>query len=139
MNIHGLFCIISTDSKIRKNYILSSDKDRIVLPLIKLENTRYIHNEIRYHIKNMFSSDLSGLIQHTELSYIEFQHNLALEYIESLNNGEQYNDLLLLIGLILSQPYHTNYTWKEFVLKSKPSDIGLIENIIDFTIQKTVI
>ena len=142
MNIYSIYAIIGANHKFKKNYILSVHDQGIFLPIEKINNIKFLHNEIRYNIKNMFYDKTSDLVQHINLSYTEVQHPLALRYIDSINNNNNIyteNDLFILTGLVLDQNHESKLSWQEFYFKKDIKNISIIDNIIDFTIEKTVL
>jgi hypothetical protein len=141
MNLYAVYAIIAPDHRVKKNYILSSDKNSIVLPVEKIINGRFLHNEIMYYLKKMFSSSIGMLIEHMELSYIEVQNQLCLNYIDSIDKNNKYSDddVFLLVGLILDKNHESHMIWKEFEFKKNVRDLSMMDQIIDFTIKKTII
>lgn len=143
MNVYAIYAIIGANHKFKKNYILSTNDQGILLPIEKINSIKSLHNEIRYNIKNMFYDKTSELVQHINLSYTEVQHPLALRYIDSINNN--YNniyaddDLFILTGLVLDQNHESKLNWQEFYFKKDIKKISIIDNIIDFTIEKTIL
>lgn len=138
MNIYSVFVIITSDVDLQKNYILSGSDSSILLPVHRIENAKFLHNEIRYHFKSLFDHHDATIIENIHLSYLDIQNDLAQNYIDSINVNEFYknDDLFLLTGVILDHKYESKYFWKQFEFRKNNA---ILDNLIDYTIQKTVI
>lgn len=138
--LYAILTIITPDIKAQKNYILSVSNKDIILPILNIESIEFLHNELRHNIKNIFSKDIRDIIENIKVSYLEIQNDLALSYIKDININDFYkkNDLFLLVGMVLDKKYDSNFFWNEFKFRSNKV-ATIIDNIIDFTIQKSVL
>lgn len=138
--LYAIVTIIAPDIKAQKNYILSISNNKIALPIFNIESAEFLHNELRYNIKKMFSKDIRDIIENIKFSYVEIQNDLALSYIKDININDFYtkDDLFLLTGIILDKKYTSDFFWNEFKFRANKV-ATIIDNIIDFTIQKSIL
>jgi hypothetical protein len=147
MNIRVFSLVLTHDTKNNKTVILSTDNNKTVLPTFYIDNPKTIHQEIRYTIKNLFDDPGLKYIELINISFMEIQNELLINYIKET---EQYKydedqDLCLFVGVILTEKNKTNLSWSPIgfpsvsnndnfaTLQSPPIDIltdYVIKNIV---------
>ena len=141
MKLYTFFNIISSDINKNENYILSTDKNKIVLPYSELTTPRVMINEIKYNIKNMFDTGIIKFIEEVIISYIDIQNDILLEYVESLNNNEFdiNNDLFLICGVITNKKSTSKFFWTKFDYSLDEKMKDPVFALLDTTIQKSIL
>jgi hypothetical protein len=143
-NIYAIYCVLSIDHVKKENLIISKNKDKIEFPIFKIEHTRLLHNELRYNIQKILLSKTydSDIIKNIAFSYIDIQNDLITKYIEQYYSEEFNldNDLFIFCGMIMERAYPLmDFEWKKFDFVKSFSNLDLINSIIDFTVQKSVL
>lgn len=144
MNIYGISCILTIDHQKKQNLIISTDSNKIVLPITKIEYPRLLFNEIRYDIQQMFDKNesISEILKDMNFAYTDIQNELLIKHIENLNDNkfDINNDIFILVAFILNQPYKlSKYTWKTFDFLKSIEHINTLNSLIDFIIEKTIV
>lgn len=135
-----LYTIIGIDAKQKRTFVLSDDETKISLPILPIENPRYLYNEIKYNTRYLLGLD-KDIDRSLSVSYIDIQNSLVLEYIDSLNNSDySHDDIFINVGIMLNQTYQGKLFWNEFffglqMLESDP----VIYHMIDNTIKRSII
>lgn len=128
--------------------LLSTDKDKLILPSIEITNPKFLYDEIRGNIRNMFDDGVIKYLEEIVISFLDIQNPLLLNLIDS--NRDIYedindSDIILLCGTILHKKLQTSsLNWKSIentVLKQKiySKTNGDIENIIKYVFEQMVI
>lgn len=135
-----LYTILSIDTKNKRTFVLSDNEAKISLPILQIENPRYLYNEIKYNTRYLLGFD-KNFDKSILVSYMDIQNNLVLEYIDSLNNSNYSNeDIFLNVGIIINRIYESKLFWNEFffnlqMLESEP----IMYYIIDSTIKRSIL
>lgn len=123
--------------------ILSNDNSNIILPMFTLKNPKYIREEIRYLTKNLFKDKE---IIHPELiniSFMEIQNQLLINYISDIEiyKYRPDEDLCIYSSVILSKKASSDLYWVPLKKKedSIVDNIETIDLLIDYTIKNTVL
>lgn len=132
--------IITSDLQNQKSYILSSSKDRILFPYFEIHSPRYLFNEIRCNIKNLFKQDSIRFIEEIIISFTEIQNELIISYVENLQDStfDLNNDMFILASVILSEKLQSALTWTNFNYTIDIENPDIIESIIDYSLQKSL-
>jgi hypothetical protein len=148
MNIRVFNLILTHDNKNNKTVILSTDNDQTVLPTFYIENPKTIHQEIRYLIKNLFDDPGLKYLELINISFIEIQNELLINYIKEI---EQYKydedrDLCLFVGVILTEKNKTNLFWSPigFPSVSNTNNLSTVQSssidiLTDYVIKNIVL
>ena len=141
MKLYTFFNIISSDINKNENYILSTDKNNIVLPYSEISTPRVMINEIKYNVKNMFDTGMVNFIEEVIISYIDIQNDMLLEYVTKLdnNNFNLDQDLFLLCGVITNKKSTSKLFWTKFDYALDEKINNPIFALIDTTIQKSLL
>lgn len=143
-NIYCIYCILAFDHNKKENLIVSSSKERIELPIFKIDHPRSLSNELRYNIKNILLEKTynKDIIKNISFTYTDIQNDLILGHIEK-NYKDQYNldeDIFIFCGVILENLYPlNNFEWYKFDFIKSIADMDSVTSIIDFTIQKSIL
>lgn len=101
-NIQVYYCIMTHSDQ---PYILSANKNKIVLPWCYVANPKILYDEIRVHIKNMFhsKSTLIDFLDNVQISFLDLQNYILLDHVEAEQQDYDYKeeDIILLCGTIL--------------------------------------
>lgn len=145
-NIFVAYCVLSIDHSKKENLIISSSKDKIEFPLVKIEHPRSLHNEIRYHLQSMLLNNTydKDIIKKIAFSYIDIQNELLMKYMENFYSDDTRfdlnNDIFILVNIIMEKTYTLNhYEWHKFEFTKSIIGMDLTTSIIDFTIQKSIL
>jgi hypothetical protein len=113
MKIRVFNLILTHDIKNNRTVILSTDNNKIVLPTFYIESPKTIHQEIRYLIKNLFDDPDLKYIELINVSFIEIQNELLINYIKDTQeySYDENEDLCLFVGVILTEKNKTNLFW----------------------------
>lgn len=119
--------IVTANPKDKQQYILSCEKNKIILPQIKLFSANDINNIIINHIKNYFIDDHINENEFKNIFLIDIDNN----NLNVLINNQHMN---ILYGLILSNPYKTidSYYWYNFNFNDLtiPNELSIIGETI---------
>ena len=141
-DIYLLYVLLTSDHA--NVYCLSTDKSQIVLPIHKLTNTRYLHDEARYILRKSFDKEAFKFNEECNPNYLDIQNDLAINYVTS--NNIQFDidkDLIIMYGgMLLKNNPSDNYYWH--TLKYDMQYKGYCSNIntnliIDYVIHNTAI
>jgi hypothetical protein len=148
MKIRIFNLILTHDTKNNKTVILSTDNKKTILPAFYIENPKTIHQEIRYLIKNLFDDPDLKYVELINVSFIEIQNELLINYIKDTEEYK-YNedeDLCLFVGVILTEKNKTNLFWSPigFPSVSNNSNFSTLESssteiLIDYVIKNIVL
>jgi hypothetical protein len=132
--------IITNDLKDKKSYILSASKDKIVFPYFEIQSPRYLFNEIRCNIKNLFKPDSIRFIEEIIISFTEIQNELIINYVENLQDStfDLNNDIFILSSTILSEKLTTPLVWTHFNYTIDIENPNVVDSIIDYSLQKSL-
>jgi hypothetical protein len=141
MKLYAFFNIISSDINKNENYILSTDKNNIVLPYSEISTPRVMINEIKYNVKNMFDTGIVKFIEEVIISYIDIQNDILLEYVKKIDNNifDLDNDLFLLCGVITNKKSTSKLFWTKFDYTLDEKIDNPIFALIDTTVQKSIL
>jgi len=133
--------VITYDKKISSTVILSTDKKKIVLPYFLINNPYMIRSEIRYLTKGLFNDNRLSHPELVEISYLDIQNSILIDYIESEKETYQYDqkkDLCLYSGIVLSEKNKSNFFWLP-INQIQKEKIEPIDILIDFTIKNLML
>jgi hypothetical protein len=141
MKLYAFFNIISSDINKKENYILSTDKNKIILPYSEISTPRVMMNEIKYNIKNMFDTGIIKFIEEVIISYIDIQNEILLEYVTKLDNNhfDLDKDLFLSCGIIMNKKSTSKLFWTKFEYSLDEKIDNVTFALIDTTIQKSLL
>lgn len=102
-NILVINCLITADRQSNKIYIASSSKDETIFPTLKIENPKFLYNEIRYNIKNMFVQNSIKFLEEIIISFFDIQNYHVLQLLEEQKDKYETDDtdIVLLCGVVL--------------------------------------
>ena len=138
--IYTFNVILTYDQKTQTNYILSSHKDEIYFPFFEISNTRYLFNETRTNIKNLFHLNTIRFIEEIIVSYIDIQNEFLLDYITQLDS-KQFNldnDVFVLCSTILTSRFDSVLSWNKFNYELNLQKPDIKTAVIDFCIQRSI-
>jgi len=131
-NIVCCYAILSADNQNNKVYIASSEKNKIKLPFSKIETPKFLYNEIRLYIKNLFANDAIKFYEEIIISFMDIQNYLLMNIVtneKELYNFDTDSDIVLLCGIILHQKLPSNqFYWVEL---DKPSAPDFLQTMTD--------
>lgn len=138
-DIYVINCILTSDQNSKSTYILSDNQTDIILPFFRIENPRFIYNQIRYDIKNLFVSK-QRLPEEILVSFIEVENDFLIEYVEK---NKQYpidlnKDIVVLCGIILGFKDDSKLHWKKYEFNLDTKNSNPLQSIVDHTIQKSL-
>lgn len=131
--------IITTDHQSKQNYILSSSNDNIVFPRFEIESSRFLHNEIKCKIKNLFKTNTIRFIEEIIISFIDIQNELLIKYIDTSGLKSDHDDIFLLSSIILSSKIDSHLYWKNFNYEINFQSEDIVTTLIDYCLQKSLI
>jgi len=133
--------ILTTDQKTDTNWILSLDKYHIHFPFFEISSPRYLHNEARINIKNLFTKDSIKFIEEIIISFIDIQNPFLIEYIDSLQLPvfDLDKDIFILCSTILTSKIDSRLFWNKFNYEISFTKPDIQTAIIDYCIQKSTI
>jgi len=140
--IKTVFVILTSDNS--NIYCLSSDPINIILPISEIENIEYLHDELRYRIRNFFDPSSFEFNEECDLNILSLQNKLSIDYIRSTDTiYDSTNTLNILCGGIITK----NKTKKSFHWNKLQYDTDLngftnntnLNLLIDNVINKTII
>ena len=148
MKIKVFSLILTHDINNNKTVILSTNNDKIILPTFDIQNPKTIYQEIRYAIKDLFEDPELKYVELINISFIEIQNDLLINYIKE-NKEYEYDenqDLCLFIGIVLTEKNKTNLFWSQIGYPSVSKDNNLsivksssIDILIDYVIKNIVL
>lgn len=123
------------------NYILSTDKHKIYFPFFEISSPRYLYNETRINIKNLFRTDTIKFIEEIIVSFIDIQNEFLLEYISKLGftKVDIEQDIFLLSSTILASKVDSELFWNKFDYQIRLDKPDIQTTIIDYCIQRTIL
>lgn len=136
--------IISIDSITKNCCVLSTQKNKITLPVFEIEQPRHLQNEIRYNTKNLFSTDLIKTIEQIIISDLEIQNELLYNYIieEYNDNNIKYNldkDIFLCSSIIIGNKLNNKLYWCEFNHLKDIKNMTAVESLINYLLGKSIV
>lgn len=137
-----VFNTIITHDLSNRTYVLSSSKDKIELPFFEIISPRYMLNEIRSNIKNLFKINTIRFLEEIIISFTEIQNEIILAYIEKnydLDTFDIDNNIFVIAGTILSEKLPSNLMWHTFDHSVNLEKPNITETVIDYCIQKSLI
>jgi hypothetical protein len=145
-NIHTLYCLITADRSSQKIFVASSEDDSLVFPNTIIENPKFLYNEIKYNIQQMFAKNSIQFLEEIIISFLDIQNYLLLNLIES---SEKYkhididHDVILLCGVVLHEPILSNkLLWKPIenqLMSNEPEKINHSYNIIKYVFDQMIL
>lgn len=132
--------IITIDDKSNTNWVLSLDQSKIYFPFFEISSPRYIYNETRFNIKNLFKINTIKFIEEIIVSFIDIQNEFLLEYISQLNNSK-FNldqDIFILSSTILTSKTDSILYWNKFNYEFNLNKSDIQTTIIDYCIQRSI-
>lgn len=138
-DIYVFNCILTSDHQNKTTSILSSDNTEIILPVFKIDNPRFIYNQIRYDTKNLFVSK-KRIPEEIIVSYIEVENNFLIDYIERVKKYtiDLNKDIVVLSSIILGFKDETNLFWKKYDFSFDTKNEHPLKALVDYTIQRTL-
>jgi hypothetical protein len=133
--------VITYDKKSSSTVILSTDKKKIILPYFLINNPYMIRSEIRYLTKGLFNDHRLSHPELVEISYLDIQNTVLIDYIESEKENYEYDqekDLCLYSGIVLSEKNKSNFFWLP-INQIQKEKIEPIDILIDFTIKNLML
>lgn len=132
--------VLTYDQRTQTNYILSSKKDEIYFPFFEINNTRYLFNETRSNIKNLFHLNTIKFIEEIIVSYVDIQNEFLFDYIEQLETTQfdLNNDIFILCSTILSGKFNSILYWNKFNYELNLQKPDIKTTLIDFCIQRSI-
>lgn len=145
-NIIVFNTILTVDPIGDKILILSLEKNKIVFPTTKIENPKFLYNEIRYNIKNMFVKNMIKFLEEIRISFIDIQNYILLELLDDPSYKKLYgandDDIIILCGIVLYEKLMCDKTYwlsiKNFITESKP-DGDLQKDVIKYVFDHLII
>jgi hypothetical protein len=140
--IKTIFVILTSDNS--NTYCLSFDPINIILPILEIESIEYLHDELRYRIRNFFDPSSFEFNEECDLSILSLQNKLSIDYIKSIDTTyDATNTLNILCGGVITK----NKTKKSFHWNKLQYDTDLngftnntnLNLLIDNVINKTII
>lgn len=133
--------ILTIDQKTETNWILSLDKHHIYFPFFEISSPRYLYNESRINLKNLFSQDKIRFIEEIMISFIDVQNPFLIEYINTLQSPlfDMDKDMFVLCSTILTSKIESTLFWNKFNYEISFTKPDIQTAIIDYCIQKSVV
>lgn len=130
--------ILTVDQDTETNWVLSSDKHHIRFPFFEISSPRYLYNETRIHLKNLFKQDEIKFIEEIIVSFIDIQNPFLMEYISSLESTtfDLDKDLFILCSTILTSKIDSILFWNKFDYEINIIKPDIQMSIIDYCIQR---
>lgn len=140
-NLYVFNSIVTFDEKTKNNYVLSLNNNKIELPFFQITTPRYLYNETRFNIKNLFKSDTIRFIEEIIISFMDVQNELLIEYVSQLNSNifDTDNDLFILSSVILAEKIETTLYWNQFDYEINLQKPDIQSSIIDYSIQRSIV
>lgn len=100
--------ILAPDIYADKILLASLDKENILIPTTNIENPKFLYNEIRYNIKNLFLENSIRFLEEIRISFMDIQNYLLLDMLDMEYNKEKYtnindDDIIILSGIVLHE------------------------------------
>jgi len=137
-----VFNTIVTHDLSDNTYVLSSLKDKIELPYFEIISPRYMLNEIRSNIKNLFTTNTIRFLEEIIVSFTELQNEIVLSYIEQNYNSNIFNldkDICIITGTILAEKIPSNLYWHKFEHSINLDNPDITQTVVDYCIQKSLV
>lgn len=133
--------VLTIDERTQTNWILSTDKHHIHFPFFEIYSPRYLYNETRINLKNLFKSDMIQFVEEIILSFIDIQNELLITYIESLNSPifDIHKDIFILCSTILTEKLDSGLFWNNFNYEIDLTKPDIQTAIIDYCVQKSIV
>jgi len=144
-NIFVINCLITADRQSNKIYIASSNKDEIVFPLLKIENPKFLYNEIRYNIKNMFVQNAIKFLEEIIISFFDIQNYHVLELLEEQKNKYEIENtnIILLCGVVLHEKILSeNLYWipiENFFISNKNTEETTPKKVVKYVFDQMIL
>jgi hypothetical protein len=133
--------ILTYDKKSSSTFVLSADKKKIVLPYFIINNPHLIRSEIRYLTKSLFDDPRLSYPELIEISYLDIQNSILIDYIESEKEIYEYDkdkDLCIYSGIVLTEKNKSSFFWLP-INNIQKEKIEPIDIVIDFTIKNLML
>jgi hypothetical protein len=140
-SIYSLFIILTSDGN--NTYCLSTDPSQIKLPFLKIDNIAYLDDEIRYHVRHFFDTSSFQFNEECDIDVICLQNSFSINYLESIINDYDKNNILLITcGGIMEKNNTKNTHWIKLIYDSDIVGFTRDKNLnllIDHVINKTLV
>lgn len=139
--VYALYVIITSDDS-GSTFCLSADKTDLVLPISKIENTKYLHEEARYHLRKCFDDTAIRFNEECSANYLVVQNILSINYIATKINLDPDKDIVITYGGILLKNntsdgnfwYRLQYDKETKGYSTDPNLNLIIDNVIHKTL-----
>jgi hypothetical protein len=140
MKAYILSVIFSADPVKKKPYLLTASHDELI-PLIQIENPKYLYKEIFYQLKAMFIQDSIKIESDCSYNFLSIQQEMSINYAKKHYDFITDDDLIITYGgMLLKYKCLDNFQWTEYSLKTQhngfSSDINL-NLLLDYVIQRS--
>lgn len=141
-NVYALYVIITSDNT-GSTFCLSSDKLELILPIVKIDNVKYLHEEARYKLRRFFDDESIKFNEECSADYLCIQNILSVNYVSEYIENFSDNDLIITYGgVLLKNNTADNIYWHRLQYDSTIKGYSNNKNanlLIDNVIHKTLI
>lgn len=143
MKTYILSVIFSADPIKNKPYLLTSNDDHELIPLLEIEHPKYLYKEIFHQLKSMFSKDSIKIESDCSYNFLDIQQDMSVKYAKEHYSFIEDDDLIITYGgMLLKYKCLDNFKWVEYNLKTQyggfSPDINL-NLLLDYVIQRSKI
>lgn len=140
MKIYVLSAIFSADPSQNKPYLLISNNDNELLPIIEIESAQYFHKEIFHKIKSIFTLDTIKVESDCSYNFLDIQNELSVQYALDHYKFVTEEDLIITYGgVLIKYPCLENFNWTEYKLNDQYNGYSPNTNLnllLDYIIQR---
>jgi hypothetical protein len=140
--IAKVFNVILTYDKVSsRTLVLSSNRDKIILPYFIIEQPSKIRLEIRYLIKSLFKDPKINYVELIQISHLDIQNDLLIDYVESEPsvNYDPDTDLCIYAGIVLTEKNLSDLYWLPVSALNLKEENNSVDFLIDFTIKNLML
>lgn len=145
MKIHALYCVFTLDEIKKENLVISERDDKVLFPIVEIENPRYLHNEIHYNLQKLFTRTTYNpdILANINFTYMDIQNEFVYRYLEEKELTKSFdvdNDVFILCCAIIESPYGLDkYHWEKFKFIKSFTDMDAVNSIVDLAIEKSIL
>ena len=145
-NIVACYCLITADNRSKKIFVASSKEDEIVFPTITINSPKFLYNELKYHIQEMFIKNAIQFLEEITISFIDIQNYHLLNLLDISSDTYNINteeDIIILCGVVLHTTILSdNIHWipvENKLMANQPEKLSASEHVLYYVFDQMIL
>lgn len=146
-NIISCYCLITADKRSKKIFIASTKENDIVLPITTIGSPKFLYNELKYNIQQMFAKNTIQFLEEIIISFIDIQNHHLLNLLDASKNIyadiDMDQDITLLCGVVLHNTILSETLYwipvENKLMSNQPEKLNATEHVLYYVFDKMIL